>query len=177
MSNLPENPSWPEGIYQIEVDDPIQGGVDGIDNRQARQLANRTLWLRQQLEQIASGGTGGTPGSGDGGAAILDTATDTFHTWSARKIGNELAALKNAILNGAPAAFDTLLEIADQLASDKQALATLLDAVGNRVSFLPGQTLTAAQKAQAISNIGALSADDVGDLSINFVLTFENALI
>jgi len=174
MSNLPENPSWPEGIYQIEVDDPIQGGVDGIDNRQARQLANRTVWLRLQLEQLAGSGEG-QPGSG--GASIQDSSNDLFHTWSSSKIGNELAALKNSILNGAPAAFDTLLEIADQLASDKQALSALLDAIGKRVSFDQAQILTTAQKLQAISNIGAVSTSDLGDQSINFVLNFENALL
>lgn len=55
MANLPERPEYAEGIYQIELTDPVVGGVEGISNRQARQLAGRTGWLRQAIERILSG--------------------------------------------------------------------------------------------------------------------------
>jgi len=114
-----------------------------------------------------------------GAAGILDTAAagDTTHTWSADKIVTQLAAVKSEILDGAPAAYDTLLEIANQLATDDSAIGGLLTAVGNRVAFDQAQTLTAPQKAQAISNIGAISASDVGDVTTNFVTTFEAGLV
>ncbi|WP_413599156.1 hypothetical protein [Citrobacter freundii] len=51
MANLPETPQWEEGIYQIEVSDPVLGGPDGISNRQAKQLAKRTSYLKQQVEK------------------------------------------------------------------------------------------------------------------------------
>ncbi len=54
MANLPETPQWEDGIYQIEVSDPVLGGPDGISNRQGKQLASRTLYLKQQVEK---GGT------------------------------------------------------------------------------------------------------------------------
>ena len=112
-------------------------------------------------------------------AGILDTASagDTSHTWSADKIVAQLAAVKSEILSGAPAAYDTLLEIANQLATDDGAIGGLLTAVGNRVAFDQVQTLTAPQKAQAISNIGAILAADVGDVTTNFVTTFEAGLV
>lgn len=50
MANLPETPQWEDGIYQIEVSDPVLGGPDGISNRQAKQLAKRTSYLKQQVE-------------------------------------------------------------------------------------------------------------------------------
>lgn len=50
MSNLPETSQWDTGIYQIATTDPVLGGVDGIANKAARQLANRTLWLKEQLD-------------------------------------------------------------------------------------------------------------------------------
>ncbi|WP_296763007.1 hypothetical protein [Sediminimonas sp.] len=53
MANLPENASWPSGIYQIETTDPVVGGPDGIDNVQAKQLANRTAWLKQYADEVA----------------------------------------------------------------------------------------------------------------------------
>lgn len=114
-----------------------------------------------------------------GAAGILDTAAagDTTHTWSADKIVTQLAAVKSEILDGAPAAYDTLLEIANQLATDDGAISGLLTAVGNRVAFDQAQTLTAPQKAQAIANIGAISAADVGDVTTNFVTSFEAGLV
>lgn len=54
MANLPETPQWEEGVYQIEVSDPVLGGPDGISNRQAKQLASRTSYLKQKVEK---GGT------------------------------------------------------------------------------------------------------------------------
>ncbi|EOW3235101.1 phage tail protein [Citrobacter freundii] len=54
MANLPETPQWEEGIYQIEVSDPVLGGPDGISNRQGKQLASRTLYLKQQVEKGGS---------------------------------------------------------------------------------------------------------------------------
>ena len=53
MANLPETPQWEEGIYQIEVSDPVLGGPDGISNRQAKQLASRTSYLKQKVEKGA----------------------------------------------------------------------------------------------------------------------------
>lgn len=112
-------------------------------------------------------------------SSILDSATtgDTTHTWSANKIVAEINAAKTAIINGAPAAYDTLIEIATQLSTDQTALGNLLTAVGNRVAFDAAQTLTAPQKAQAIANIGAISAADVGDVNSGFVATFNAALV
>lgn len=52
MANLPETPQWEDGIYQIEVSDPVLGGPDGISNRQGKQLASRTLYLKQQVEKV-----------------------------------------------------------------------------------------------------------------------------
>ncbi|WP_448680591.1 glycine-rich domain-containing protein [Pseudomonas nicosulfuronedens] len=55
MATLSETASWTAGIYQLETTDPVLGGPDGIDNLQAKQLANRTLWLKEQVETLGSG--------------------------------------------------------------------------------------------------------------------------
>ncbi|MBL4774489.1 MAG: hypothetical protein JKY87_00310 [Mariprofundus sp.] len=53
MRNLPEDSSiFDAGIYQIETNDPVIGGVDGISNKQAKALANRTAYLKAQLAAI-----------------------------------------------------------------------------------------------------------------------------
>ena len=52
MANLPETQQWEDGIYQIEVSDPVLGGPDGITNRPLKQLASRTAYLKQQVEKV-----------------------------------------------------------------------------------------------------------------------------
>lgn len=49
MANLTELAEWSDGIYQIEKTDPVVGGENGISNRQAQQLANRTSYIRNCL--------------------------------------------------------------------------------------------------------------------------------
>lgn len=49
MANLTETSRWESGIYQFETSDPVMGGPNGIDNRPTRELANRTLWLKNEL--------------------------------------------------------------------------------------------------------------------------------
>ena len=51
MANLKEKAEWAEGIYQIEMTDPVVGGEDGIDNTPHKQLAERTLFLKSELEK------------------------------------------------------------------------------------------------------------------------------
>ncbi|WP_432727373.1 hypothetical protein [Klebsiella grimontii] len=50
MSSLPEQPAWESGIHQLEESERAKAGPGGILNRQASQLANRTKWLREQVE-------------------------------------------------------------------------------------------------------------------------------
>ncbi|ELF4897792.1 tail fiber protein, partial [Salmonella enterica] len=53
MGKLTELEQWDEDVYQIETSDPVLGGPEGITNRPAKQLANRTQWLKQQLESTS----------------------------------------------------------------------------------------------------------------------------
>ena len=52
MANLNETATWEAGIYQWETSDPVQGGPNGIDNKPTRQLANRTLWLKNEIAKV-----------------------------------------------------------------------------------------------------------------------------
>ena len=58
MANLSETATYEAGIYQIKTTDPVEGGVEGISNRQARQLANRTTWLKQSIETVQAANVG-----------------------------------------------------------------------------------------------------------------------
>ncbi|EHJ3655077.1 hypothetical protein J9T75_000212 [Salmonella enterica] len=50
MGKLTELEQWDEDVYQIETSDPVLGGPEGIANKPAKQLANRTQWLKKRLE-------------------------------------------------------------------------------------------------------------------------------
>lgn len=52
MANLTETAVYEAGIYRFETTDPVQGGPGGIDNLPTNQLANRTAWLKAQVEAI-----------------------------------------------------------------------------------------------------------------------------
>ena len=54
MANLKETTAWESGIYQLETTDPVVGGADGISNKQAIQLANRTSYLKGEIESLKS---------------------------------------------------------------------------------------------------------------------------
>jgi len=53
MANLPEQSVWQNGIYQIDINDDVRGGPveeGGIANIQAKQLADRTVFLKEKIE-------------------------------------------------------------------------------------------------------------------------------
>ena len=80
MANLQERPVWEDGIYRIELTDPVVGGEDGIDNIQAKQLGNRTLYLKKKLEEME--------GTVDGYAPDMQEAL-----FAGLKLGLDLGAL------------------------------------------------------------------------------------
>lgn len=45
------NPTWVEDIYQIEMTDPVVGGSEGVANKQAKQLAERTQYLKKNADE------------------------------------------------------------------------------------------------------------------------------
>ncbi len=45
-------PQWVDDLYQIEMTDPVTGGSDGVANRQAKQLGQRTQFLRKELGNL-----------------------------------------------------------------------------------------------------------------------------
>lgn len=90
----------------------------------------------------------------------------TDKTWSADKLVSEFAATitaavaqaKTEIVDGAPAAYNTLLEIANYISTDQTQAAAILLALDNRVRFDAPQALSAAEQEQAQANIGVTGA-------------------
>ena len=109
------------------------------------------------------------------GVAINDTAGNgaTTVTWSADKIFDTIeaakTAVKNELVNGAAAAFDTLSELAAALNNDPNFATTLATEIGNRIRFDAVQTLTTPQKLQACTNLG------IGNPEADFAASYTTA--
>lgn len=52
MANIAENSNYDPDIYLIGTADEVLGDVDGTANKQAKGLANRTKWLKGQLDAL-----------------------------------------------------------------------------------------------------------------------------
>ncbi len=85
------------------------------------------------------------------------TGTQTVSTIS--DFAAEVNALISGVVNGAPAALDTLDELAAAIGDDANFATTITTALGNRVRFDAPQTLTAVQRLQACENIGVGNPD------------------
>ncbi|WP_051526519.1 hypothetical protein [Alkanindiges illinoisensis] len=100
---------------------------------------------------------------------IDDNASSSSKTYSSDKILALLNQTKADIINGANPESDTLKELQDAILAVAQADAGL-------VSAMAAQSFTAAQQAQARTNIGAASAADIGDITgVDFVATINTA--
>lgn len=62
MAALTETEQWEQEIYQLETTDPVEGGPNGVDNRQAKELANRTKWLKGKIDERTEPATETTAG-------------------------------------------------------------------------------------------------------------------
>ena len=74
MANVIENPQYEAGIYQIETTDPVIGGINGVANVQAKQLANRTAYLKQIADEVVAA----RGGSSSLGARFTDSGISTY---------------------------------------------------------------------------------------------------
>ncbi|EPC3890269.1 hypothetical protein ACRZHT_004787, partial [Citrobacter braakii] len=145
MANLPETPQWEEGIYQIEVSDPVLGGPDGISNRQGKQLASRTLYLKQQVEK------GGTDlakhiAAADPHTQYAPKASPTFtgtptaptpaNSDNSKKLATTefVAKALEALAGSAPETLDTLKELADALGNDPNFATTVLNKLAEKLA-------------------------------------------
>ena len=110
-------------------------------------------------------------GGGGGGAIIDDNAGagDTAVVWSANKTVTAIQAAVDALVDGAPAALDTLNKLAAALGNDENLAQTMIAQINNRVRFDEAQVLTAGQQLTACTNIG------VGDPARDFVADYAAA--
>jgi len=147
---LDDNPSWPSGIYELQTDDPVLGGPDGIDNWPLRSLTERSVWLKAQIEAvikrsgraldlsltnqldlaivalIAAAIAPKAPLASPvlTGIPTAPTAAVGTNTTQIASTAFVQAAL-TALVNAAPGALDTLRELSSALGNDPNFAATM----------------------------------------------------
>jgi phage-related tail fiber protein len=127
MSHLKENAHWEDGIYQIETSDPVLGGPDGLTNRPARELANRTLWLKQQLTAAEEALDAHARSRNHPDASVTEKGLvklESSHTSGSETEAATPKAVKsvndrlNAVVDNAPADLDTLNKLAQAISNN-----------------------------------------------------------
>ena len=130
MANITEelnNPQWAEGIYQLETTDPVLGGPNGIANRQAKELAARTQYLKKKQEEYRPGAASTTK------AGIVQLSSTT------NSDSEELAATPKAV----KAAYDKAVGAKASLATN--TVPGLVKLINNLTSGGTDAALTAEQ--------------------------------
>ncbi|WP_251827211.1 phage tail protein [Pectobacterium punjabense] len=168
MASLSEQESWIDGIYQLETSDPVVAGPGGISNRQAEQLANRTAYLKKMQEttgeNLQKHLAASDPHSqyAPKNSPVL-TGTPTAPTTAQTANNTQIATtafVKSAIaalINGSPAALDTLQELANALGNDPNFSTTMLNKLAQKLEKEQNGA-DIPDKAKFLANIGLKSA-------------------
>lgn len=109
-------------------------------------------------------------------ALIDDTATSSSKVWSSSKTNTQINAAVAAVVDAAPAALDTLNELAAALNDDANFAGTITTALAGKAN---------ASHTHAISDVTGLQAaldakvnsSAVGDTTTNYVTVFEAGLV
>lgn len=106
---------------------------------------------------------------------IDDASASTTKVYSSSKVESQITAakqeVKNDLLGGAGAAYDTLKELADLIETNKTAVEALQAIAAGHVKYDAAQVLTDEQKAQARTNIGAAAASEIYLTEVNNKIT------
>ncbi len=157
MGTLNETPVWEAGVRHFEANAVLTGGPDCPDNLPLSDLANRTAWLRQQVE-AAQGGLAGHEAAADPHPQYATDADLVAHAAAAdphpvyltsAEGDAKIAAAVAALVNGSPAALDTLAELATALGNDQNFATTITNALATKLTQAQGDARYALLTALA----------------------------
>lgn len=148
MANLAELSQWADGIHQLDTTDEAIGGPDGMANLQAKQLANRTQFLKAMILAAQNS------------LADHESAADPHPQYLTTAEGNSIIATAVAELVGqSPVTLNTLNELAAALGNDPNFATTITTALGNKQPLDATLTALAALATTANKLIYATGQD------------------
>ena len=169
MANVKENATWENGIYQLETTDPVLGGENGIDNLQARQLANRTQWLKTEIARAVA--DIGNLGSGKADKSVEITAGAGL-TGGGTLAGNRTLALGTpGTCSGSTSNWAGSDTHTHALAAASLVAPGIVQLVNNLTTADAGKALTAAQ-GKALADL--ISGVDGGAFKLRGHLASKN---
>ena len=165
MANLTETSAWEAGVYQIEQTDPVVGGPpnlvqgEGISNVPTQQLANRTAYLKAQIEAgLAAAALLTKIKAVDGAGSGLDA--DLLDGKHLSQIMTDVQALLDNLVAAAPGTLDTLNELAAALGDDPDFAATMTAQLALKLNAASYSAADVLAKIKAVDGAGSgLDAD------------------
>jgi len=91
LANLTDQQIFDAAVYELSTTDPVMGGPGGVDNKPHQQLANRTAWLKQQVDALLAAG-----GSAADITAAINAHLNTADPHAQYTTNAEVIALINA---------------------------------------------------------------------------------
>ncbi|MFP1945069.1 hypothetical protein [Lonsdalea quercina] len=191
MAELIEKAEWTDGIYQLETSDPVVGGPGGISNRQAQELAYRTLYLKnnqeatstdfEQHKSAADPHTQYAPklnpifsGMPKAPTPASDSNSDQLATTAFVK------SIVAALVDGSPAALDTLKELSAALGNDANFASTVANSLAKKAPSnspaLSGIPTAPTAEASVSTTQIATTAFVKSAIDANFVETVSKSL-
>lgn len=148
----------------------ISGGASNLSALTTTQKSSLVSAVNELKSLIDSNG------SGSAGAAIDDASVSSTTAWSSSKTNSEISSRINQLTDGAPAALDTLNELAAAINDDANFSAVVTQGLSNRVrTDINNQGLDSTQKANARTNIDASSTSHKHSASDVTSGTFDSA--
>lgn len=166
-----------EATFETLIENGTQAALDLISENVAPQLSDlsaQVTSLQAQLEDIIDAGT--APNALQLGAKdpafylALANATGTLPVAKVDGLAASISTAIDAVVAGAPAALDTLKEIADKLADEDDAIAALVASVAGKLDKAQNLAdLVSASSARTNLGLGTAATKDVGAAANNVV--------
>lgn len=103
------------------------------------------------------------------------TTTSTTKVWSANKATAAIAAAVSALVGGAGAAYDTLVELQSAIQTDDTAISGILTSLSKRVRVDAAQSFTGTELTQGQDNLNVYSRTQLGDPDTDLAAAYATA--
>ncbi|MEG0518319.1 MAG: hypothetical protein RR555_05565 [Bacteroidales bacterium] len=156
-NNIPYD--WTHGVYIIACTDLVEGGENGVSNKQGKELALRTRDLHMrtlELERVIPIKAEATLRSAneytDGEVSIESSARITADAQTLTSAKDFATRLVDALVDAAPGALDTLKELAIALGNDPNFSTTILNELAKKVENTDSRLTNAREAVGGWSN-------------------------